>query len=97
MTKYRPNTEQAARDTLEDLGLIDDDRTEDLCAFPTRAVSEAWIDQQEHRRLRGGSAADHDRKKNTAPRKKSSGRRHHRNIRLIARIAPAARSLPTGS
>jgi hypothetical protein len=32
MTNHRPNTDQAARDTLEDLGLIDDDRTEGLSA-----------------------------------------------------------------
>jgi hypothetical protein len=29
---HRPNIDQAARDLLEDLGLIDDDRTEDLRA-----------------------------------------------------------------
>ena len=33
MTNHRPNTDQAARDALEDLGLIDDDRTEDLGAL----------------------------------------------------------------
>jgi hypothetical protein len=32
MTSHRPNTDQAARDALEDLGLIDEDRTEDLSA-----------------------------------------------------------------
>lgn len=32
MTNHRPNTDQAARDALEDLGLIDDDRTKDLRA-----------------------------------------------------------------
>ena len=32
MTNHRPNIDQAARDALEDLGLIDDDRTEDLSA-----------------------------------------------------------------
>ena len=32
LTNHRPNIDQAARDALEDLGLIDDDRTEDLSA-----------------------------------------------------------------
>jgi hypothetical protein len=30
ITNRRPNIDQAARDALEDLGLIDDDRTEDV-------------------------------------------------------------------
>lgn len=32
-TNHGPNTNQAARDAFEDLGLIDDDRTEDLYAW----------------------------------------------------------------
>jgi hypothetical protein len=32
-TNHGPNTNQAARDAFEDLGLIDDDRTEDLHAL----------------------------------------------------------------
>jgi hypothetical protein len=32
MRTDRPNLDQLARDALEDLGLIDDDRTEDLRA-----------------------------------------------------------------
>ena len=32
MTNHRPNIEQAARDLLDDLGVIDDDRTEALSA-----------------------------------------------------------------
>jgi hypothetical protein len=32
MTNHRPNTDQTARDALEDVGLIDDDRAEGLSA-----------------------------------------------------------------
>jgi hypothetical protein len=41
MMKYGPNVDQAARDALEDLGLVDDDRTEDLraVASSTRGAS----------------------------------------------------------
>jgi hypothetical protein len=51
MTNHRPNIDQAARDALEDLGLIDDDRTEDLS---TMAV--AWKGAQKAATLRGGLA-----------------------------------------
>jgi hypothetical protein len=33
LVAHRPNIDQAARDALADLGLIDDDRTEDLHAL----------------------------------------------------------------
>ena len=52
MTNHRPNVEQAARDLLDDLGLIVDDRTEGLRALQARAVPEAWIDQHERRGLK---------------------------------------------
>jgi hypothetical protein len=32
LVRRRPNIDQAARDALEDLGLVDDDHTEDLSA-----------------------------------------------------------------
>lgn len=32
-----PNREQAARDALDDLGLIDDDHTEDMTAAPVNS------------------------------------------------------------
>jgi hypothetical protein len=41
MMNHRPNIDQAARDALEDLGLIDDDRTEDLRALVVGEVTPA--------------------------------------------------------
>ena len=40
MTHHRPNIEQVARDLLEDLGLIDDDRTEALSAPDMAGLAE---------------------------------------------------------
>ena len=40
MTNHGPNTDQADRDLLEDLGLIDDDRTEDLSAPDMTGLAE---------------------------------------------------------
>jgi hypothetical protein len=40
MTNHRPNIEQLARDALDDLGLVDDDRTatDDRAVFHAEAV-----------------------------------------------------------
>ena len=40
MTNHCPNIDQAARDALEDLGLIDDDNTEDLNAPDMTGLAE---------------------------------------------------------
>ena len=40
MTNHRPNIDQAARDALEDLGVMHDDRTEDLRSADTTSL--AW-------------------------------------------------------
>ena len=51
MTAIRPHVDQAARHArFDDVGLIYDD-TEGLRAHQTRAVPEAWIDQQARRGL----------------------------------------------
>jgi hypothetical protein len=41
MPSDRPNLDQAARDALDDLGLIDDERTEHLMAPDVAGVEEA--------------------------------------------------------
>ena len=43
MTTHRPNTDQLGRDALEDLGLIDDDRTEDLSALVVGEGAPAFL------------------------------------------------------